>query len=86
VNTTLENTAAEYLDAVRDALADLPDAELADDVAEHFEQVTAELGGDASRAVLESSASARRSSTRPSCVPPPGSLSQAHEPAGAGRR
>jgi hypothetical protein len=56
VNTTRENAAAEYLDAVRAALADLPDdevAEIADDVAEHLEQVTAELGGDASTAALE---------------------------------
>jgi hypothetical protein len=41
---------------VRKALADLPEeevAEIVDDVAEHLEQVTAELGGDPSKGALE---------------------------------
>lgn len=55
MNTTLGST-AEYLDAVREALEDLPDdevAEIVDDVAEHLDQVNAELGGSASKAALE---------------------------------
>ncbi|HEX6235498.1 MAG TPA: hypothetical protein VFZ63_20380 [Jiangellaceae bacterium] len=56
MNTIQTTAAASYVDAVRDALADLPDdevAEVVEDVAEHLEQVMAELGGDASEAALE---------------------------------
>ena len=55
MNTTLSPAAA-YVDAVRTALADLPAddlAEIVDDIRDHVEQVSAELGDDATPAALE---------------------------------
>jgi hypothetical protein len=55
VNTTL-SPAATYVDAVHVALADLPADDLADiieDVRDHVEQVSAELGEDATTGALE---------------------------------
>ena len=60
MNTTL-SPAATYVDAVRTALADLPAddlAEIVEDVRDHVEQVSAELGADAT-------AAARRSGSAP---------------------
>jgi uncharacterized membrane protein len=54
VNTTVSPATA-YVDAVRTALADLPAddlAEIVDDVRDHIEQVTTELGEDASLEAL----------------------------------
>lgn len=55
MNTTL-SPAATYVDAVRTALADLPAddlAEIVEDVRDHVEQVSAELGAEATAAALE---------------------------------
>jgi uncharacterized membrane protein len=55
VNTTLADAAAAYVDAVRAELADLPPdevAEIVDDVADHLEQVVAELGDIVTPAAL----------------------------------
>ena len=54
MNTTVSPAAA-YVDAVRTALADLPAddlAEIVEDVRDHVEQVAAELGDDATSAML----------------------------------
>lgn len=56
MNVTLDSAAAEYLEAVREALADQPAdevAEIIDDLAGHLDQVTAELGDSPSRLDLE---------------------------------
>lgn len=56
MNSTLHGATAEYIEAVREALADQPASEVEeviDDITEHLEQIIAELGGEPRREDLE---------------------------------
>jgi uncharacterized membrane protein len=56
MNIVEKSATVDFVDAIRHELADLPDEELAeivDDLTDHLEQVSAELGGDPTEADLE---------------------------------